>query len=55
MILGMSTSTFTLPHVAISLVGILAGFIVLTSPAALAQGEAEIDRIGQQLHAAGRL
>jgi hypothetical protein len=29
MILGMSISTFTLLHVAISLVGILAGFIVL--------------------------
>jgi hypothetical protein len=29
MILGMSTATFTLLHVALSLVGILAGFIVL--------------------------
>jgi hypothetical protein len=29
MILGMSTATFTLVHVALSLIGILAGFIVL--------------------------
>ena len=29
MILGMSTSTFTLVHVILSLVGIVAGFIVL--------------------------
>ena len=29
MILGMSTSTFTLVHVVLSLVGILAGFVVL--------------------------
>ena len=29
MILGMSTSTFTLVHVILSLIGIAAGFVVL--------------------------
>jgi hypothetical protein len=29
MVLGMSTSTFTLVHVVLSLIGIAAGFVVL--------------------------